>query len=98
MVFRPRNPEDMGLGVDSMALTQGGPASINATTTEENAQIFVMNNYFGIGLDADLCLEFHTRRENKPEKFNSRLRNKGVYVQVIMRGGCSYTYASTSFL
>ncbi len=62
-------------------LSQQGPG-INATTTEENAQIFVMNNYFGIGLDADLCLEFHQRRENKPEKFNSRLRNKGVYVQV----------------
>ena len=40
-------------------------------------QIFVMNNYFGLGLDADLCLDFHNAREEKPEKFNSRLHNKG---------------------
>ena len=44
---------------------------------EDNAQIFVMNNYFGLGLDADLCLDFHNAREEKPEKFNSRLHNKG---------------------
>ena len=36
-----------------------------------------MNNYFGLGLDADLCLDFHTAREEKPEKFTSRLHNKG---------------------
>jgi len=39
---------------------------------EDNTQIFVMNNYFGIGIDADLCLDFHNARESKPDKFNSR--------------------------
>jgi diacylglycerol kinase (ATP) len=57
-----------------------GPSSAQAS--EENAQIFVMNNYFGIGLDADLCYSFHSEREAKPHKFTSRLHNKGVYFKV----------------
>ncbi|GAB6028280.1 hypothetical protein CHUAL_002459 [Chamberlinius hualienensis] len=64
------------------------PAAItNSTgsTSEDNTQIFVMNNYFGIGIDADLCLDFHNAREENPNKFNSRLHNKGVYVKMGLR-------------
>lgn len=46
--------------------------STTGTTNEDNTQIFVMNNYFGIGIDADLCLDFHNAREENPNKFNSR--------------------------
>lgn len=42
------------------------------TQNEDNSQILVMNNYFGIGIDADLCLDFHNAREENPNKFNSR--------------------------
>lgn len=49
------------------------PAVANlCTASEDNAQIFVMNNYFGLGIDADLCLGFHNAREENPDKFNSR--------------------------
>lgn len=56
-----------------------------ATQSEDNSQMLVMNNYFGIGIDADLCLDFHNAREENPNKFNSRLHNKGVYVKMGLR-------------
>ena len=34
-----------------------------------------MNNYFGIGVDAMLSLDFHLAREEQPDKFNSRYSN-----------------------
>lgn len=43
-----------------------------AQLNEDTTSIFVMNNYFGIGIDADLCLDFHMAREENPDKFNSR--------------------------
>jgi diacylglycerol kinase (ATP) len=46
-----------------------------ANTNEDSTEIYVMNNYFGIGIDADLCLDFHTAREENPNKFNSRYIN-----------------------
>lgn len=42
------------------------------TTNEDKTEMFVMNNYFGLGLDADICLDFHMAREENPNKFNSR--------------------------
>lgn len=53
--------------------------------SEDNSQMFVMNNYFGIGIDADLCLGFHNAREENPDKFNSRLHNKSVYFKIGLR-------------
>ena len=59
-------------------ISEDTPETIgSAQTNEDNAQIFVMNNYFGLGLDADLCLDFHNAREEQPEKFTSRFHNKG---------------------
>lgn len=41
-------------------------------TTEDNSFLVIMNNYFGIGIDADLSLDFHNARSENPSKFNSR--------------------------
>lgn len=35
-------------------------------------QIVQMNNYFGLGIDAELSLDFHLAREDEPDKFTSR--------------------------
>ena len=40
---------------------------------EDDPSIFTMNNYFGIGIGAELCLDFHLQREEAPDKFHSRL-------------------------
>lgn len=83
------HPEDKG--DEKNYANSTGPAvkcrvpSVQPTGSEDNTQIFVMNNYFGIGIDADLCLDFHNAREENPNKFNSRLHNKGVYVKMSLR-------------
>ena len=63
----------------------GLPSNVSSSTSEDNAAIYVMNNYFGLGIDADLCLGFHNAREENPERFNSRFHNKGVYVKMGLR-------------
>ncbi|CAH1127087.1 unnamed protein product [Ceutorhynchus assimilis] len=78
VVFHPEEKtdkqEDNAKQVNSTVVASG--------TSEDNSQILVMNNYFGIGLDADLCLDFHNAREENPGKFISRLHNKSVYVKM----------------
>ncbi|KAL3278720.1 hypothetical protein HHI36_016251 [Cryptolaemus montrouzieri] len=78
VVFHPEDKPDDGV-------KQVNSTVIAGSTSEDNSQIFVMNNYFGIGIDADLCLSFHNAREENPNKFNSRLHNKSVYVKMGLR-------------
>ncbi|XP_011504566.1 PREDICTED: diacylglycerol kinase theta [Ceratosolen solmsi marchali] len=78
VVFHPEEKEDK-----SQTLVPNN--AVAGSTSEDNTQIFVMNNYFGIGLDAALCLDFHNAREENPNKFNSRLHNKSVYVKMGLR-------------
>ncbi|XP_055849661.1 diacylglycerol kinase theta isoform X5 [Episyrphus balteatus] len=70
---------------DETALKAPSNSTGGGAQSEDNSQIYVMNNYFGIGLDADLCLDFHNAREENPNKFNSRLHNKGYYVKMGLR-------------
>ncbi|KAM5271479.1 diacylglycerol kinase theta [Ctenodactylus gundi] len=54
----------------------------NSMVDAEPPKIVQMSNYCGIGIDAELSLDFHQAREEEPGKFTSRLHNKGVYVRV----------------
>ncbi|XP_075799629.1 diacylglycerol kinase theta isoform X1 [Microtus pennsylvanicus] len=54
----------------------------NSVVDMEPPKIVQMSNYCGIGIDAELSLDFHQAREEEPGKFTSRFHNKGVYVRV----------------
>ncbi|XP_055606025.1 diacylglycerol kinase eta-like isoform X2 [Uranotaenia lowii] len=45
------------------------------TLMEGYSEKAVMNNYFGIGIDAKISLDFHLKREEHPEKCRSRAKN-----------------------
>uniref|UniRef100_A0A8C7V3S4 Diacylglycerol kinase n=1 Tax=Oncorhynchus mykiss TaxID=8022 RepID=A0A8C7V3S4_ONCMY len=47
--------------------------------TEGFSEKCVMNNYFGVGLDAKITLEFNNKREEHPEKCRSRTKNRVWY-------------------
>ncbi|XP_056156322.1 diacylglycerol kinase eta [Lampris incognitus] len=57
--------------------------SLNIVTFNEDtvqcSEKCVMNNYFGIGLDAKISLEFNNKRDEHPKKCSSRTKNMMWY-------------------
>ncbi|OQV20412.1 Diacylglycerol kinase delta [Hypsibius exemplaris] len=65
------------------AMCQFGMSSLMRSNEDVALEAFnercVMSNYFGIGLDAKIALEFHQKREEHPEKCRSRTKNMMWY-------------------
>uniref|UniRef100_A0A8C4V7T9 Diacylglycerol kinase n=1 Tax=Falco tinnunculus TaxID=100819 RepID=A0A8C4V7T9_FALTI len=60
------------------------PENLNASSvllfgSECYTEKCVMNNYFGIGLDAKISLDFNNKRDEHPEKCRSRTKNMMWY-------------------
>lgn len=62
-------PEGREIDDNKMALSTNTQV---VDANEDVTQMFVMNNYMGFGIDAELSLDFHNARQKNPDKFSSR--------------------------
>nr|XP_016806225.1 diacylglycerol kinase delta isoform X4 [Pan troglodytes] len=68
-----------GGSVISRLLINADPFNSEPETLECYTEKCVMNNYFGIGLDAKISLDFNNKRDEHPEKCRSRTKNMMWY-------------------
>jgi diacylglycerol kinase (ATP) len=70
------------LNVDSDSIASDSKSS-SSGEAKDKLPLTVMNNYFSIGADAKIALDFHAAREKNPELFTSQAFNKIEYAKVI---------------
>ncbi|XP_075793535.1 diacylglycerol kinase delta isoform X4 [Pelodiscus sinensis] len=68
-----------GSSVISRLLINADPFHSEPENLECYTEKCVMNNYFGIGLDAKISLDFNNKRDEHPEKCRSRTKNMMWY-------------------
>uniref|UniRef100_A0A8D3CB13 Diacylglycerol kinase n=1 Tax=Scophthalmus maximus TaxID=52904 RepID=A0A8D3CB13_SCOMX len=64
---------------DAMAKKVNGFLCVPCNVVVQCSEKCVMNNYFGIGLDAKISLEFNNKRDEHPKKCSSRTKNMMWY-------------------
>jgi len=73
VVFHTQEPSEMPLAAPT---EQNADDTMQMNNPEDQTSMIIMNNYFGIGIDADVALGFHKKREENPEKFTNRFVEK----------------------
>ncbi|XP_039618544.1 diacylglycerol kinase delta-like isoform X2 [Polypterus senegalus] len=68
-----------GNSVISRLLVNAEPFNYDPDSLDCYTEKCVMNNYFGIGLDAKISLDFNNKRDEHPEKCRSRTKNMMWY-------------------
>nr|XP_046235948.1 diacylglycerol kinase delta isoform X2 [Scatophagus argus] len=80
--LKDAEPRPGGLSPVSPVVLEKAESLGTVTFSEESVQCSekcVMNNYFGIGLDAKISLEFNNKRDEHPKKCSSRTKNMMWY-------------------
>ncbi|XP_069069861.1 diacylglycerol kinase delta isoform X1 [Pleurodeles waltl] len=68
-----------GSNIISRLLISADPCISEPANLDCYTEKCVMNNYFGIGLDAKISLDFNNKRDEHPEKCRSRTKNRMWY-------------------
>ncbi|MGH0158106.1 UNVERIFIED_CONTAM: hypothetical protein FKN15_035228, partial [Acipenser sinensis] len=68
-----------GSSVIGRLLVNADPFNYDPESHDCYTEKCVMNNYFGIGLDAKISLDFNNKRDEHPEKCRSRTKNMMWY-------------------
>ncbi|XP_047241383.1 diacylglycerol kinase delta isoform X1 [Girardinichthys multiradiatus] len=77
-----KDAEPRGLSPTSPIVLEKPESPTPVTFSEDSVlctEKCVMNNYFGIGLDAKISLEFNNKRDEHPKKCSSRTKNMMWY-------------------
>ncbi|KAK6644849.1 hypothetical protein RUM43_001122 [Polyplax serrata] len=77
---------------DALCATAAPLMDFDETLLQGFYEKCVMNNYFGIGIDAKIALDFHHKREEHPEKCRSRAKNYMWYGVLGSREWLQKTY------